>query len=118
MTVFVHLGAVLGIMVPSFAVVLSDIVFVNPTSLTSILSLAHVATGAAALTLGIWFVGSWRFRKNFQGCFKKRKPMPSHLNYMEFRAHYWNRPLHRIKLDNTFRLKLNDLGRYGLFCNF
>jgi hypothetical protein len=74
--VFVQLAAVFAIMVPSFIVaVFPHYIVAHPLKLVSVVSLFHEVTGALAFALGVWFVGSWRFRKNFKGCFNRRKPM-------------------------------------------
>lgn len=74
--VFVHLAAVFGIMVPSFVLAIFPyFIVVHPLELASIVSLIHEVTGAVALALGVWFVASWRFRKDFKGCFNRRKSM-------------------------------------------
>jgi hypothetical protein len=74
--VFVQIAAVFAIMVPSFVLaVFPHYIVAHTAELTSIVSLFHEVTGALAFALGVWFVGSWRFRKNFKGCFNRRKPM-------------------------------------------
>jgi hypothetical protein len=74
--VFVQIAGVFAIMVPSFVVaVFPHYIVVYPLKLVSIVSLFHEVTGALAFAMGVWFVGSWRFRKNFKGCFNRRKPM-------------------------------------------
>lgn len=74
--VVLHLVIVFAIMVPSFVyALLPYYIFVNPLELTSIVSIFHEVMGAIALGLGVWFVATWRFRKDFRGCFNKRKLM-------------------------------------------
>jgi hypothetical protein len=74
--VFVHLTAVFAIMVPSFVLAVFPFYIVPRTfELVSMVSIFHEVTGGLALALGIWFVASWRFHKDFKGCFNKRKPM-------------------------------------------
>ncbi|MCL4430478.1 MAG: hypothetical protein M1167_06970 [Chloroflexi bacterium] len=76
--VFVHLAAVFAIMVPSFVLaVIPEYITAHPFELASIVSLFHMVFGAAAISLGVWRVASWRFRKNFAGCFNKKKYMLS-----------------------------------------
>jgi hypothetical protein len=76
--VFVHLTAVFVIMVPSFVrVVFPEYIVALPFQLPSLVSLVHIVFGALALSLGIWRVTSWRFRKNLAGCFNKKKYMLS-----------------------------------------
>jgi uncharacterized membrane protein YozB (DUF420 family) len=74
--VFVHLGAVFFIMIPSFALsVLPQYVLRVPLGLVSVVSVFHGVAGAVALVLGMWFVLSWRFRRDLRGCSSKRKIM-------------------------------------------
>jgi hypothetical protein len=74
--VFAHLAAVIAIMVPSFVLAVFPYYIVPHTlELTSIISIIHEVTGGLALALGLWFVASWRFRKDFKGCFNKRRLM-------------------------------------------
>jgi hypothetical protein len=74
--VFVHLTAVFAIMVPSFVLAVFPYYIVPHTfELTSIVSIFHEVIGGLSLALGVWFVASWRFHKDFKGCFNKRKPM-------------------------------------------
>ena len=74
--VFAHLVGVFAIMVPAFALaVFPKFIVAHPFELTSIVSVIHEVTGGLALALGVWFVASWRFRKDFKGCFNKRKLM-------------------------------------------
>lgn len=73
---FVHLASVIVVMLPSFAfAILPGYIAVNPADLTSILSIVHGVLGVVAIGLGLWFVASWRFRKDIKGCFGKRNPM-------------------------------------------
>jgi hypothetical protein len=76
--VFVHLTAVFVIMVPSFVrAVLPEYIVVRPFELASLVSLFHIVFGGLAVSLGIWRVASWRFRKNLAGCFNKKGFMRS-----------------------------------------
>jgi hypothetical protein len=76
MAVFVHLTAVFAIMVPSFVLATFPFYIILHTfELVSVVSIFHEVTGGLALVLGVWFVASWRFHKDFKGCFNKRKPM-------------------------------------------
>ncbi len=63
-------------MVPSFVLAVFPYYVVPHTlELVSIFSLMHEVTGGLSFALGVWFVASWRFRKDFKGCFNKRKLM-------------------------------------------
>jgi len=74
--VFLQLAVVLAIMIPSFVLaVFPDIIVVHPLELASVVSVIHEVTGGVALGLGIWFVAAWRFRRNFMGCFNRRRLM-------------------------------------------
>ncbi len=75
-SVGLHLTMVFALMVPSFVLaVFPYYIAVNSLELTSIISLFHEVTGAIALGLGVWFVAAWRFRKDFRGCFNRRRLM-------------------------------------------
>jgi hypothetical protein len=74
--VVLHLAMVFYIMIPSFVLaVVPDYFVPNPLSLVSVVGVIHGITGAIALSLGVWFVASWHFRMNLQGCFNKKKIM-------------------------------------------
>jgi uncharacterized membrane protein YozB (DUF420 family) len=74
--VLVHLTAVFTIMIPSFVrAVIPEYIVTRPFELASLVSVFHITFGALAVSLGIWRVASWRFRKNFAGCFNKKKFM-------------------------------------------
>jgi hypothetical protein len=71
-----HLTMVLYIMIPSFVLaVIPEYIVPNPLSIVSVAGVLHGIIGTIALSFGIWFVASWRFRKNLQGCFGKKKIM-------------------------------------------
>ena len=74
--VVLHLTMVFYVMLPSFVLaVIPDYTVPAPFSLVSIAGVIHGVLGATALLLGVSFVASWRFRKNLQGCFNKKKIM-------------------------------------------
>lgn len=74
--VITQIFAVFIIMVPSFVLAVFPFYIIPHTlELTSIVSLLHEVTGGLAFALGAWFVASWRFRRDFKGCFNKRKLM-------------------------------------------
>jgi uncharacterized membrane protein YozB (DUF420 family) len=71
-----HLVLVLYVMIPSFVLaVIPDYVVPTPLALTSFVGLIHGILGTTALSLGVWFVASWGFRKNIKGCINKKKIM-------------------------------------------
>jgi hypothetical protein len=43
--------------------------------LTSVTSLVHATAGSTALIMGVWLVAAWGFKKDFNGCFKRRRFM-------------------------------------------
>lgn len=73
---FLHLTMALVVMIPSlvFAVIPQYIV-PTPLAVASVFAVIHAILGTVALTLGVWIVSSWRFRKSFQGCFNRKKTM-------------------------------------------
>lgn len=71
-----HLGFVLVIMIPSFVLaVIPNYIVAAPLTLTSIVGLIHAITGATTITLAVWLVLAWRFKKDFSGCFGRKKVM-------------------------------------------
>ena len=71
-----HLIMAAYVMIPSLVLaVIKEYIIPAPLAMTSIVSLIHVVLGSIALSLGVWIVASWRFRKNFQGCFNRKKCM-------------------------------------------
>ena len=71
-----HLVLVLYVMIPSFVMAeIPDYVVPTPLSITSVVGLIHGILGTTALSLGVWFVASWGFRKNIKGCINKKKIM-------------------------------------------
>lgn len=71
-----HLTSIFAIMIPSLVyAVIPNYILVSPLNLVSIVGLVHTITGSAAVALGVWFVLAWRFRKGFQGCVNRKKPM-------------------------------------------
>ena len=74
--VVLHLAMVFVIMIPSFVfAVFPEYIVRSPLELTSIIGLVHEVAGALAISLGVWLVASWRFRRDFKGCFNKKKIM-------------------------------------------
>ncbi|HEX7482686.1 MAG TPA: hypothetical protein VF350_04400 [Candidatus Bathyarchaeia archaeon] len=71
-----HLALVLYVMIPSFVeAVIPKYIVLTPLAITSIVGLIHGILGTIALSLGVWFVASWGFRKNIKGCINKKKIM-------------------------------------------
>lgn len=71
-----HLGFVLGIMIPSFVLaIIPDYIIAAPLMLVSIVGLIHGVTGTVTIVLAVWLVFAWRFRKDFSGCFSRKKIM-------------------------------------------
>jgi hypothetical protein len=50
-------------------------ILVAPQEIVSIIGLIHGILGPIAVVLGIGLVASWRFQKNVEGCFKRKKFM-------------------------------------------
>ena len=74
--VVLHLTMVFYVMIPSFVLaVIPDYSGSVPLSIVSVVGVIHAILGAMALSLGFWLVGSWRFRRNLQGCINKKKIM-------------------------------------------
>lgn len=71
-----HLTMALVIMIPSFVfAVIPQYIVPTPLALASVVGVIHGILGIIALSLGLWIVSSWRFRKNIQGCFERKKTM-------------------------------------------
>jgi hypothetical protein len=68
-----HLAMVLYIMIPPFVEgIIPDYIVPSPLAITSVGGLIHGILGTTALSLGVWLIASWRFRKNLKGCFNKK----------------------------------------------
>jgi hypothetical protein len=72
---FLHLLVIFVIMVPSFLIGLVPIIIKPPIEVNTILVPIHVATGTIPAALGLWIVGSWRFRKSLEYCIPKKRIM-------------------------------------------
>lgn len=71
-----HLGFVLGIMIPSLVLaVIPDYIVAAPLTLVSIVGLIHGVLGTVTVTLAVWLVFAWRFKRDFSGCFSRKKVM-------------------------------------------
>jgi len=74
--VVLHVAMVFVIMIPSFVLaVIPHYILLTPLEIVSVVGLLHGITGSLAILLGVWLVASWRFRKDFKGCFNKKKIM-------------------------------------------
>jgi hypothetical protein len=66
---------VFGIMIPAFAIIASELIVPSPLILASVTSLVHAIVGSTALMMGVWLVAAWRFKKDFKGCFNRKRFM-------------------------------------------
>lgn len=74
--VVLHLTMVFYIMIPSFILaVIPDYIVPAPLEIVSVVGLIHGILGTITLSMGVWIVASWRFRKNLNGCFNRKKTM-------------------------------------------
>jgi hypothetical protein len=74
--VVVHLLMVFFLMIPSFVLaVIPYYIVASPLELTSIVGLIHGILGSVAIALGVWLVVVWRFKRDFNGCFARKKMM-------------------------------------------
>ncbi len=74
--VIIHLILISTIMIPSLVLaVIPDYIVPSPLLLTSVVGLIHAIAGSTGLAMGVWLVAAWRFRKDFKGCFNRKKMM-------------------------------------------
>lgn len=74
--VVLHMILVFSVMIPSFVyAVLPEYIIAKPMQLVSFVGLTHAVLGSTALAFGVWLVGAWHFRKDFSGCFGRKKLM-------------------------------------------
>ncbi len=74
--VFIHLLMVFVLMIPSFVLaVVPDFIVISPLELTSIVGLIHGVLGSVSIVLGVWLVAAWRFKRDFNGCFARKRLM-------------------------------------------
>jgi len=72
----IHLIMIFYVMIPSFVyAVVPHYILVAPQEIVSIIGLIHGILGPIAVVLGIGLVATWRFQKNVEGCFKRKKFM-------------------------------------------
>jgi hypothetical protein len=71
-----HLVLIFVIMIPSFVyAVVPNYIVPSPTMIVSLVGLIHGITGSLTVVLAAELVGAWRFKKDFTGCFKRKKFM-------------------------------------------
>ncbi len=75
--IILHIGNILGVMVPSLVSGFSSAGAIDFTDWLVILSLTHASLGAVAAILGSIPVLSWRFGTEVQICFRRKKYMLS-----------------------------------------
>jgi len=74
--VALHLITILVVMIPSFVLaVVPDYIVPEPLLLVSLVGLIHGVFGVIAISLGVYLVAAWGFRRNVQGCFTRKKIM-------------------------------------------
>jgi uncharacterized membrane protein YozB (DUF420 family) len=74
--VALHLITILGVMIPSFVLaVVPDYIIPEPLLLVSLVGLIHGIFGIIAISLGVYLVAAWGFKRNVQGCFPRKKIM-------------------------------------------
>jgi hypothetical protein len=82
LAVIFHATSIFAVMIPSFLAILSpDVILPEPKQLVYAAGVVHGIAGVIAFLLGIWLVATWRFRKNIQGCIKRKKMMPVTLTF-------------------------------------
>jgi hypothetical protein len=71
-----HIVLVFAIMIPSMVIaVMPNFIAVAPLELTSVVVIIHAVVGSTTVALGGYVVLAWRFNKDFQGCFNRKKFM-------------------------------------------
>jgi uncharacterized membrane protein YozB (DUF420 family) len=74
--VVLHFSMVLYLMIPSLVyAVIPEYIVPFPLQMVSLVTFIHVTLGTTSISLGVWIVASWRFRKNIQGCIRRKKFM-------------------------------------------
>ncbi|NLF89478.1 hypothetical protein GX563_11740 [Candidatus Bathyarchaeota archaeon] len=74
--VALHLITVFAVMVPSFVLgVIPYYVIPEPLMVISLASVIHGVLGIVAIVLGVYLVAAWAFRRNVNGCFKRKNVM-------------------------------------------
>ena len=71
-----HLITILAVMIPSFVLaIVPEYIVPEPLMLVSLAGLFHGVFGLVAIGLGIYLVAAWGFRRDVQGCFKRKRIM-------------------------------------------
>lgn len=74
--VVLHLVTIFAVMIPSFVLaIVPEFIIPEPLMLVSMAGLFHGVFGIAAVGLGIYLVAAWGFRRDVQGCFKRKRIM-------------------------------------------
>jgi uncharacterized membrane protein YozB (DUF420 family) len=74
--VVLHLVIVLYIMIPSLVeAVIPQYIVVAPLQITSVVGTIHSIVGSTSIVLGVLLVATWRFNKDINGCFARRRLM-------------------------------------------
>jgi hypothetical protein len=74
--VILHLSVIFSIMIPSLVLaVIQEYIIPDPLQIISVVTVIHGTLGSITASLGVWIVTSWRFKKNIQGCIRRKKFM-------------------------------------------
>jgi|YelNatPaOPRAMG01_1025707.scaffolds.fasta_scaffold49795_2 hypothetical protein len=74
--VILHLITIATTMVPAYVLaVIPFYILKAPLMLVSVVGLIHSVAGSTAFALGIWLVAAWGFKKDFNGCFIRKRFM-------------------------------------------
>jgi uncharacterized membrane protein YozB (DUF420 family) len=71
-----HVILIFAIMIPSLVIaIIPEFILVAPLELASIVVIIHAILGSSTFALGGYVVFAWHFKKDFQGCFNRKKFM-------------------------------------------
>lgn len=71
-----HLIMIFVIMIPSFILaVVPMFIIPAPLESASIVAIVHGIAGITTIVFGVGLVSTWRFNKDFTGCYKRKKYM-------------------------------------------
>jgi uncharacterized membrane protein YozB (DUF420 family) len=73
--VVLHLISIFVVMIPSFSGFFAAPELINYADPFVALTIIHVIAGVVAAGLGIWLVGAWHLKNDFQICFKNKRIM-------------------------------------------